>query len=718
MPTLNPSKLEAVQFIRKRSNLPERSIRNTIDLLTQDANIPFISRYRKEHTGNLDEVQVEQIAIFLKEFNDISKRKQTILRSIEEQGELTGELKYKIEAASSIIDLEDLYLPFKKKRKTKADAAREAGLEPLAQILYAQKEVDIRKIAQGYINTTISSWEEAVEGAKNIVAEWINEDQKVRKALRRLYTRQAILTSKVVKQKETAEESQKYRQYFKWQEILHKVPSHRFLAMYRADQEEVVRLKVEVEKERALSLIEKQVFISGRNNSGTMYLQEAIDDAFNRFLKPSFQTEMLNNAKIIADEEAIKVFAGNLEQLLLSPSLGPKRVLAIDPGFKSGCKVVCLDENGSLLHNENIYPHAPQKEVSMAGKKIKSLVNAYKIEAIAIGNGTASRETEFFVRKIQLDPNISIFVVNEAGASVYSASKIAREEFPDYDVTVRGAVSIGRRLIDPLAEFVKIDPKSIGVGQYQHEVDQVKLKERLDTVVAICVNRVGVDVNTASRELLSYVSGIGNALADNIIKYRKEQGRIESREELKKIPRLGEKAFEQSAGFLRIKNGKNPLDNSAVHPESYWVVKMIADDTKTPLKELIGNRKLIESISAEKYLGENLGLHTLKDILNELEKPGRDPRKSITNFSFDPDVKKIEDLSPGMKLPGKINNITKFGCFVDIGIKESGLIHISRLAKGFVSDVNAVVKLNQEITVTVIEVDTAQKRIQLSLIDE
>lgn len=708
--------LEAISFIKYKTNIPYRFLKNTIELLSQDASIPFISRYRKEETGNLNEVQIEQISIFLKEFRDISKRKETILRSIKEQGLLTEDLQTKIGCVSSLSELEDLYLPFKKKRKTKADIARELGLEPLAMILIAQKEENIRKIAQGFINQNVSTGKKALEGAKDIVAEWINEDQKVRSGVRRLYAHEGILTSKVIKQKEGAVESQKYRQYFEWEEPLHKVPSHRFLAMYRAEKEEVIRLKVEVEKENALRSIEKQFIEPGKNDC-RKYVVEAMEDAFNRLLKPSFQTEMLNTAKSRADEEAIRVFAGNLEQLFLSPPLGRKRILAIDPGFKSGCKVVCLDENGSLLHNENIYPHPPQKETLMAGKKIRSLVNAYKIEAIAIGNGTASRETEFFIRKITFNTEVSIFVVNEAGASVYSASKIARDEFPDYDITVRGAVSIGRRLMDPLSEFVKIDPKSIGVGQYQHEVDQNKLKERLDTVVTLCVNRVGVDVNTAGRELLSYVSGIGPSLADNIIAYRNEKRRIISREELKKISRLGEKAYEQSAGFLRIKNGINPLDNSAVHPESYWVVNMMAEDIQRKIEDLVGNRKLVSTISPERYLNKNIGLHTLKDILNELEKPGRDPRKSISNFTFDPEIKKIEDLSPGMKLPGKINNITNFGCFVDIGIKESGLIHISKLAKGFVSDVNSIVKLNQELMVTVLEVDIDQKRIQLSLVD-
>ena len=710
--------MEVISFIKAKVNLPERSIKNTVDLLSQDSTIPFISRYRKEQTGNLNEVEVEQISIFLKEFTILSKRKDAILRSIEEQGGLTDEFRLKIRKATDITDLEDLYLPFKKKGKTRADTAREGGLEPLAKVLFAQKEENIRNFARRFITPAIPTVQLAMEGAKDIIAEWINEDQKVRSGLRLLYSRQAIIISKIIKQKAEAAESQKYRQYFEWEEPLHKIPSHRFLAMYRAEKESIIKLKVEIEKVIALRLIEKQIIVQGGNNSSKKYVEEAVEDAFTRLLKPSFQTEMLNKAKIRADEEAIRVFAGNLEQLLLSPPLGSKRILAIDPGFKSGCKVVCLDENGSLLYNENIYPHAPQKETAIAGKKIRSLVNAYKIEAIAIGNGTASRETDFFIKKIPLDKKVSVFVVNEAGASVYSASKIAREEFPDYDITVRGAVSIGRRLADPLAEFVKIDPKSIGVGQYQHEVDQSNLKERLDTVVAICVNRVGVDVNTSSKELLSYVSGIGPSLAENIISYRNENGKIKTRSELRKIPRLGEKAFEQAAGFLRIKNGKNPLDNSAVHPERYALIKMMAKDLKMEVEELVGNAKVVNTITPEKYLNEDLGLHTFKDILKELEKPGRDPRKAISNFAFDPSVKNIEDLSPGMKLPGKINNITNFGCFVDLGIKESCLIHISNLAKGFVSDVNSIVKLNQEVIVTVLEVDIEQKRIQLSLIDQ
>lgn len=710
-----PTALEVLNFIKAQVNLPERSIKNTIDLLSQDASIPFISRYRKEQTGDLNEVEVEQISLLLKEFTVLSKRKETILKSIKDQVALTDELRLKLKNASNLIDLEDLYLPFKKKRKTKADAAREAGLEPLARTLFSQKEENIKKYVQKYLTAEIPTSQLALDGAKDIIAEWINEDQNVRSGLRRLYSRNALLIAKAVKQKSTLPESQKYKQYFEWEEHLNKVPSHRFLAMYRAEKEEILRLKVEIEKENALRFIEKKILRPGGTHSCRKYIEEAVEDAFTRLLKPSFQTEFLNQAKIKADNEAIHVFAVNLEQLLLSAPLGSKRILAIDPGFKSGCKVVCLDENGSLLYNENIFPHAPQKEAVTAGKKIRSLVNAYKVEAIAIGNGTASRETEFFIKKIPIDKTVSVYVVNEAGASVYSASKIARKEFPDYDITVRGAVSIGRRLADPLAEFVKIDAKSIGVGQYQHEVDQSLLKERLDTVVANCVNRVGVDVNTASKELLSYVSGIGPALADNIVTYRTKKGKILSRTDLKNVPRLGEKAFEQAAGFLRIKNGKNPLDNSAVHPERYPLIKRIANDLKVRVEDLVGNKGAIVKITPENYLNESLGLSSFNDILKELEKPGRDPRNAISNFSFDTSVKRIEDLSVGMKLPGEINNITNFGCFVDIGIKESGLIHISKLSPNFISDVNSVVRLNQEVEVTVLAVDIDQKRIQLSL---
>lgn len=703
------------EFVRSQINLPHKAVANTIELLKNDATIPFIARYRKERTGNMDEVEIERISGLIKTFEDLEKRKATILKSIEEQEKLTPDLEQKVINSFDTASLEDLYLPFRKKRKTKADAAVEAGLEPLAKILMAQKEEDIKSVAKKFLNSGIKTIEDAIEGAKNIVAEWINENQQVREQLRRTYRRKAVIISKVKKAEAEKESSQKYRQYFDWEEPLKKIPSHRFLAIYRAEKEGVLRIKTEIEKEDAHSIIAGLILRNG-SSATTKFLTEAIEDAFKRLLHPSFQTEFLTDAKNKADEEAMQVFAGNLEQLLLSPPLGGKRILAIDPGFKSGCKVVCLDENGKLLHNENIYPHPPQKEVSLASKKIKSLVNAYQIEAISIGNGTASRETETFVKKIPFDRDILVFVVNEAGASVYSASKIAREEFPDYDITVRGAVSIGRRLIDPLAELVKIDPKSIGVGQYQHEVDQGKLKDKLDTVVMSCVNRIGVNVNTASRELLSYVSGIGPSLAENIIEFRNTKGSITSRKQLMKIPRLGAKAFEQSAGFLRIKEGKTKLDDSAVHPERYPVVEKIAKDKKINIEELIGNKTILSEINVEQYVNAELGLPTLKDILKELEKPGADPREKISQFEFDPSVKKIEDLHSGMKLPGIVNNITNFGCFVDIGIKESGLIHISNLANEFVSDVNSIVKLNQQVKVTVLEVDVERKRIQLSLI--
>ncbi|UJH92927.1 RNA-binding transcriptional accessory protein [Antarcticibacterium sp. 1MA-6-2] len=704
------------KYILKYSGLPERSIKNTVELLDSDATVPFIARYRKEQTGNLDEVQIEQVASLLKTHGILESRKSAIIKAIGEQEALTPELERAINKAGNLTEVEDLYLPYKKKRKTKADSAREAGLEPLARIIVAQQEINLSNAASRFLNTKINSEEEALQGAKDIIAEWVNEDQKIRADLRSLYSRKATITSVVVKKKADDPASQKFNQYFNWEEALNKIPSHRFLAIYRAANEGILRLKIEIEPEEALSRISR-IFIKNQRHTSATVIKEAIEDAYNRLLKPSFFTEFLGEAKNKADEEAIKVFATNLEQLLLSPPLGGKRILGIDPGFRSGCKIVCLDENGSLLYNETIYPHPPQKEIAMATKKVKSLVNAYKIEAIAIGNGTASRETEEFIKKVQLDREVEIFVVNEAGASVYSASKIARDEFPDYDVTVRGSVSIGRRLSDPLAELVKIEPKAIGVGQYQHEVDQTRLKEKLDGVVVSCVNRIGVNVNTASKELLSYVSGIGPSLAENIVNYRKEKGNLKDRKELLKIPRLGAKAFEQAAGFLRIRNGKNPLDNSSVHPERYDVVEKMAKDESLTINDLIGNKDILKKIQREKYVTGDLGLPTLEDIFRELEKPGIDPRKSLRKFSFDPSVKKIEDLHTGMRLPGIVNNITNFGCFVDIGIKESGLIHISKLANEFISDVNAVVKLNQQLVVKVLDVDIDNKRIQLSLID-
>ena len=708
--------MKLIDFIRSRISLPETSITNTVNLIAQDATIPFIARYRKESTGNLNEVEIEQISNLKKEFEDLEKRKLAVTRSIDEQGALTIDLKTSINRATTLSEVEDLYLPFKKKRKTRADVAREAGLEPLAGILYAQTENNPEFKARDFINEKIQTPAEALQGAKDIIAEWINEDQVIRSRLRQLYSQRATISSRVIKKAEKEPATQKYKQYFELEEPLKRIPSHRFLAIYRAEGEGMLRVKIEVEKDRALDIIARKV-CKNQHNACNVYITDAIEDSFDRLLKPSFQTEFLAEAKKKADEDAIQVFAENLQQLLLSPPLGNKRILAIDPGFRSGCKVVCLDEIGNLLHNENIYPHPPQKQIDMAGKKIRSLVNAYKIESIAIGNGTASRETEFFIKKLSLDKGVTVYVVNEAGASVYSASKIARDEFPEYDITVRGAVSIGRRLSDPLAELVKIDPKAIGVGQYQHEVDQNKLREKLDTVVGSCVNRVGVNVNTASKELLSYVSGIGPSLAENIIEYRKSNGSISGRKELLKIPRLGAKAFEQAAGFLRIKNGKNPLDDSAVHPERYVLVNKMAKDQNVKIEELVGNKALVGKIDVQHYVNKDLGQLTLNDILKELEKPGTDPRKAISKFEFDPGIKDIGDLRTGMKLPGIINNITNFGCFVDIGIKESGLIHISKLANEYVSDVNSIVKLNQQVMVTVLDIDVDQKRIQLSLVD-
>ncbi|MBZ9630177.1 RNA-binding transcriptional accessory protein [Salegentibacter sp. LM13S] len=703
-------------YIQSRAQLPAKSIQNTIALLEADATIPFISRYRKEATGNLDEVAVEKIALLLNSFNELEKRKLAVLKAIKTQNELTEILAEKIKKATTLTEVEDLYLPFKKKRKTKADTAREVGLEPLAKILMAQNTPNIDQSVKQFLSHKVKTKEEAFTGAGHIIAEWINENTYVRNSLRRLYARKAQLTTKWIKTEEEHPEASKFTQFEKWEEPLKRIPSHRFLAIHRAEKLGIIKLKIEVDKSEALNLIEKTI-IKNPGFSGVKYLKEAIEDAFKRLLKKSFATEFSNEAKEKADEDAIAVFASNLEQLLMEAPLGSKRILALDPGFKSGCKLVCLDEQGNLLHNEAIFPHPPQKKTDAASAKIKSLVNAYKIEAIAIGNGTAARETEQFIKNVYLPKEVSVFTVNEAGASVYSASKIARDEFPNYDVTVRGAVSIGRRLSDPLAELVKIDPKSIGVGQYQHEVDQTKLKEKLDVVVMRCVNKIGVNLNTASKELLSYVSGIGPGLAQNILDYRKENKRFASRKELLKVPRLGEKAFEQSAGFLRIRNAKNPLDNSAVHPESYFVVEKMAKNNTLKPEELIGNTEVLEKIKPEDYISGNLGLPSLKDILEELKKPGADPRAKKKPFSFDPSVKSIGDLKPGMKLPGIVNNITNFGCFVDIGIKESGLIHISKLANEFISDVNSVVKLNQELEVTVLSVDEEKKRVQLSLID-
>lgn len=706
--------MNSIDYIKKSLPLSENNIKATLKLLAEDCTIPFISRYRKDATGNLDEVQIEGISKLNKQFEEIIKRKESILKSIEEQNALTPEFKQRIDESFDLQELEDLYLPFKKKRKTKADAAKEKGLEPLARMIMSQNANNLESLASRYLNDQVSTEEEALQGARDIMAEWINENMYVRKNLRRLFQRKAVITSKVIKSKKEEEAAQKFSQYFDWEESLNRIPSHRLLAMLRAETEGFVKTNIGIDKEEALEFIENAIIKS--NNECADQIALAIKDSYKRLLEPAISNEALQKAKEKADQKAIEIFSENLRQLLLNSPLGEKRILAIDPGFKSGCKIVCLDEKGDLLHNETIYPHAPQNETGMAMKKIRSLVNSFNIEAISIGNGTASRETEFFIKKIAFDKPPQVFVVSEAGASVYSASKIARDEFPTFDVTVRGAISIGRRLSDPLAELVKIDAKSIGVGQYQHDVDQTQLKNELDSTVMKCVNSVGINLNTASKSLLSYVSGIGEKMAENIVNYRTEHGAFEDRKQLKKVPRLGEKAYQQAAAFIRITNAKNPLDNSAVHPEAYSIVEKMAKDLGLKTLDLIANKEKIQTIDPENYLTETVGILGIKDILKELEKPGLDPRKAAKVFEFDPTVKSIKNLRTGMILPGIVNNITAFGCFVDVGIKESGLVHISQLKEGFVSDVNEVVKLHQHVQVKVTEVDEARKRIQLSMI--
>jgi uncharacterized protein len=702
------------EHIIQQTQLPERSVENTLKLLNEDCTIPFISRYRKEMTGNLDEVEIGLIAKLKKEYEIFVKRKETILKALAEQGVLSDELQRKVLATGTLQELEDIYLPYKKKRKTKAETARKNGLEPLAKIIMAQRTDAIEYIASNYLNDTIKNEDEAIEGAGYIIAEWINENIGVRNRLRRIYERKAFITSKIIKTKATEEKAQKFKDYFDWSEALNRCPSHRLLAILRAENEGFVRVKVAIDKEEALENIDHRII--KRDSTTASYLEDFIEDAYKRLLAPALSNEVLQNAKEKADATAIQVFAKNLKQLLLGAPLGEKNVLAIDPGFRTGCKIVCLDEQGNFKYNETIYPHPPQNESGMAIKKIRSLVNAYKINAIAIGDGTASRETEQLIKRIRFDKDIQVFVVSEAGASIYSASKIAREEFPKYDVTVRGAISIGRRLQDPLAELVKIDPKSIGVGQYQHDVDQTKLKEELDTVVSSCVNLVGVNVNTASKSLLTSVSGIGEKLAASIVAYREENGAFTTRELIKKVPRLGAKAFEQSAGFLRIKNSTNPLDDSAVHPESYGIVTKMAQKLNVTIVDLIGNKELLAKLKLTDFITNKVGLPTLNDIKNELLKPGLDPRKKAKVFEYNPNIRNIDDLKEGMILPGIVNNITNFGCFVSIGIKESGLIHISNLSDTFVKDPNEIVSLHQHIQVKVLEVDSYRKRIQLALV--
>ncbi|WP_346881959.1 Tex family protein [uncultured Algibacter sp.] len=702
-----------INYVVSKTKLPLQSVKNTIELLNQDCTIPFISRYRKERTGNLDEVQIGDIVKYKEQFEALEKRKKAILKALEEQGVLTTELKQQISETQDLITLEDIYLPYKKSRKTKAEKARQSGLESLAKIIMSQNTNDIGSIAFKYVKGDINSVEEALEGARHIIAEWINERTDIRNNIRRQLERFAMISTKVVKTKVDDENAQKFRDYFDWEENLSRIPSHRLLAILRAEKEGYIRVKIEIDNDRALDNIERRIIKS--NNACAEQIEIASKDAYKRLLLPSLSNETLQIAKDKADESAITVFAKNLKQLLLGSPLGEKRILAIDPGFRSGCKVVCLDAQGQLKYNETIYPHPPKSDSVGAMKKISSLADAYKIEAIAIGNGTASRETEALIRKVHFKNDVQVFVVSEAGASIYSASKIAREEFPNYDVTVRGSVSIGRRLQDPLAELVKIDAKSIGVGQYQHDVDQNKLQKQLDTVVENCVNAVGVNINTASKSLLSYVSGIGPKLAENIFNYRNENGVFKSRQDIKKVPRLGGKAFEQGAAFLRIKAAKNPLDDSAVHPESYSIVTKMAKDLGNSIGDIIGNPERLKKLDLKQYCTASVGLLTLEDIVKELEKPGLDIREQAKVFTFNQNIKTINDLREGQLLPGIVNNITNFGCFVNVGIKESGLIHVSNLSDSFVKDVNEHVSLHQQIIVKVLEVDISRKRIQLKL---
>lgn len=702
------------QMIATTLKLPVHRVENTLKLLQGGATIPFISRYRKEATGGLDEVQIGDIHTRYEKLCELAKRKETVLSTIEEQGKLTDTLRERISNCWDATELEDIYLPFKPKRKTRAEAARQKGLEPLAMLLLMQRENNLSARVRQFVKGDVKDEEDALKGARDIIAEQVNEDERARNLIRNQFSRQAMITSKVVKGKEKEEAALKYRDYFDFSEPLKKCTSHRLLAIRRGEAEGILKVSITPDDESACTERLERQYVHG-NGECSAQVTEAVNDAYKRLLKPAIETEFSALSKEKADEEAIRVFAENLRQLLLAPPLGQKRTMGIDPGYRTGCKVVCLDAQGTLLHNEAIYPHPPKSETALAGRKLVKLVEQYKIEAIAIGNGTASRETERFVTSQRYDREVQVFVVSEDGASIYSASKIARDEFPEYDVTVRGAVSIGRRLMDPLAELVKIDAKSIGVGQYQHDVDQSKLKASLDQTVESCVNLVGVNVNTASKHLLTYVSGLGPTLAQNIVDYRTENGAFHSRKELLKVPRMGAKAFEQCAGFLRIPQADNPLDNSAVHPESYAIVEKMAKDLKCSVADLIKNKELRSQIDIKNYVTDTVGLPTLTDILQELDKPGRDPRQKIQVFEFDKNVQTIDDLREGMELPGIINNITNFGCFVDIGIKENGLVHISQLADKFVSDPTTVVSMHQHVRVRVLSIDHERKRIQLTM---
>ncbi|MDQ2177735.1 Tex family protein [Marinifilum sp. D714] len=702
-----------IDQISKSLQLQAFQVENTMQLLGEGATLPFIARYRKEMTGSLDEVQIANVKEELSRLTELDKRRESIIEAIDKQEKLTDELRARIEACTELNQLEDLYLPYKQKRKTRAVKAREKGLEPLAKILMKQLERDVESRASQFVNDEVADEMEALQGARDIIAEWVNENEISRNSVRSIFQRQAVIRSKVIKGKE--EEGEKFKDYFQSEEPLKRCASHRMLALRRGEAEGVLRLEIAPNEEDVLDRLNR-IFVKG-NNEASDHVEVAVKDAYKRLLSSSIETEFAKASKEEADKEAIRVFSENLRQLLLASPLGQKRVLAIDPGYRTGCKVVCLDAQGNLLHNETIYPHAPQNQGKMAAKKLTNMVETYNIQAIAIGNGTASRETERFVTNLHYDRKVQVFVVSEAGASIYSASKVAREEFPQYDVTVRGAVSIGRRLMDPLAELVKIDAKSIGVGQYQHDVDQNLLKQSLDQVVESCVNKVGVNLNTASKHLLTYVSGLGPQLAQNIVDYRAENGAFSSRKEIMKVKRMGAKAFEQCAGFLRIPNSENPLDNSAVHPESYGIVKQMAKDANCAVADLIADQNLRKQIDLNKYVSNEVGLPTLKDIMEELEKPGRDPRTAIKVFQFKEGIYKIDQLEVGMEMPGIVTNITNFGAFVDVGVKQDGLVHISQLANRFVSDPADVVQLHQHVNVKVIEVDVARKRIQLSMKD-
>ncbi|MBO5799872.1 MAG: RNA-binding transcriptional accessory protein [Paludibacteraceae bacterium] len=697
-------------IISKNLNIQERQVANTLKLLAEGATVPFISRYRKEMTGSLDEVSIQAIQEQFEKLTELQKRKESVLKSIDEQGKLTDEIKKRVEAAWSMTEVEDIYLPFKPKRRTRAEVAREKGLEPLAKILMRQVDNDLESKALPFVKGSVNDADEALKGAKDIIAEWVSENEVARDRVRKCFGRDAVIVSKVVKGKE--KEAEKYRDYFDMEEPLRKCSSHRLLAMRRGEAEGFLRVSISPDEEVVLDRL-VPLFVKGRTVASD-FVSDAVEDSYKRLIKPSIETEFSGLSKEKADDEAIRVFSENLRQLLLAAPLGQKNVLALDPGFRTGCKLVCLDSQGNLVHNEAIYPHPPQSDAVKAAARVRQLVKDFKIEAISIGNGTASRETEQFVKGLGLK-DVQVFVVSENGASIYSASPVAREEFPDHDVTVRGAVSIGRRLMDPLAELVKIDPKSIGVGQYQHDVDQTKLKRSLDQTVVNSVNLVGVNLNTASKHLLTYISGLGPQLAKNIVEYRQQNGAFKSRKELKKVPRLGDKAFEQCAGFLRIPGAKNPLDNSAVHPESYEIVEKMAKDMNCTVSELIENKSIKKGLNLQAYVTDKVGLPTLKDIMDELEKPGRDVRQALKSFEFDPTVRSLEDVREGMVLPGIVTNVTNFGVFVDVGIKENGLVHVSQIADKFVSNPADVVALHQQVEVRVLGVDYERKRLQLSM---